>query len=417
MQKTPWWTRFASLITTAALTSLAAGGVTFAVLAASDSLYPLRGEQPPVTLPKARSAYVEAERAPQDVYSLMLVAVRSGSDLHHPERSFAGNLQARSVQDIADRFKRQLAKNEPFTDWSEARLETIPLGPGMHGWLVRVLSGEEQIGYMILESTDQGDIRLAEYGRGSAMPYQETTLHQALAHRLQVEDAASSASHDMLADVRSYFIDPLVTVWRLEWSSGAVEWLDAQSGEWLPPSFEPDRLAAPWSMDVRAVIVSSAAQPMDTAAAALLLQAVPGRKVSPGLAGGGESPGLAGGEESRTPAGGEGEAAVPAPSSYRDPFDPYHNILWMARQPQLRKPEAGAPADYKTKRWVYVQQRAGLDMKMPFAYLGMQRWEPVEEADDQGVSKYVIISSNDMEAMRWIPADDALANGYFVPQS
>ncbi|MDG0874872.1 phospholipid phosphatase [Paenibacillus thiaminolyticus] len=408
MQKTPWWTRFASLITTAALTSLAAGGVTFAVLAASDSLYPLRGEQPPVTLPKAQSAYVEAEGTPQDVYSLMLVAVRSGSDRHHPERRFAGNLQARSVQDIADRFKRQLAENEPFTDWSEARLETIPLGPGMHGWLVRVLSGQEQIGYMILASTEQGDIRLAEYGRGSAMPYQETTLHQALAHRLLVEDAASSASHDMLADVQPYFIDPLVTVWRLEWSSGAVEWLDAQSGEWLPPAFDPDRLAAPWSRDGQAVIASAAAQPKDAAAAALRLETVPGRE---------ESGGLAGGEESRAPADGEGEDAVPAPSSYRDPFDPYHNILWMARQPQLRKPDAGAPADYKTKRWVYVQQRAGLDMKLPFAYLGMQRWEPAGEADELGVSKYVIISSNDMEAMRWIPADDALAHGYFVPQS
>ncbi|MFL1671793.1 phospholipid phosphatase [Paenibacillus dendritiformis] len=399
MQKTPWWTRLASLMTTAALTSLAAGGVTFAVLAASDSLYPLRGEQPPVTLPKAQSAYAEAEEAPIDVYSLMLVAMRSDSDRHHPERSLAGNLQARSVRDIADRFKRQLAKNEPFTDWRDARLETIPLGPGMHGWLVRVLSGQEQIGYMILEATEEGDIRLAEYGRGSAMPYQETTLHQALAHRLQADDAASTAERLALADVQPYFFDPLVTVWRLEWSSGGVEWLDAQTGEWLPPSFEPDRLAAPWSKDGRAVTASSAAQPKDAAAAALLLDTVPGR------------------EEIRYPAGGGGEDAVPAPSSYRDPFDPYHNILWMARQPQLRKPEAGAPADYKTKRWVYVQQRAGLDMKMPFAYIGMQRWEPVGEAADQAVSKYVIISSTDREAMRWIPAEDALVNGYFVPQS
>ncbi|GAC40831.1 hypothetical protein [Paenibacillus popilliae] len=399
MQKTPWWTRLASLMTTAALTSLAAGGVTFAVLAASDSLYPLRGEQSPVTLQKAQSGYVEAEQAPIDVYSLMLVAMRSDSDRHHSERSLAESLRARSVRDIADRFKRQLAKDEPFTDWSKARLETIPLGPGMHGWLVRILSDQKQIGYMILKLTEQGDIRLGEYGRGSAMPYQETALHYALAHRLQAKDAASYTGQVALPDVRPYFFDPLVTVWRLVWSSGEVEWLDAQSGECLPPSFDPDRLTALWSKDGRAVTVSSAEQRQDPAAAALLLEAVPRH------------------EASRVPAGGDGDEAIPAPSSYRDPFDPYHNILWMSRQPQLRKPEAGVPVDYKTKRWVYVQQRPGLDMKMPFAYIGMQRWQRAGEAADRAVSWYVMISSTDMQAMRWIPAEDALANGCFIPQS
>lgn len=399
MQNTPWWTRLASLMTTAALTSLAAGGVTFAVLAASDSLHPLRGEQAPVTLPKVQSAQVEPEEAPVEVYSMMLLAMPIDSDRHLSERNLARNVQAQPVQDIADGFKRQLSKNEPFTDWREAELETIPLGPGMHGWLVRVLSDQEQIGYMILESTEQGDIRLAEYGRGGAMPYQETTLRQALVHRLQADDAPSTADPAAVTDVEPYYFHPLVTVWRLEWSNGEVEWLDAQSGEWLPPTFDPDRLAAPRSKDEQAVTALSAEQPKETADAALLLQAVPGP------------------EASRYPAVSHGGDAVPAPSSLRAPFDPYHNILWMARQPQLRKPEAGAPADYKTKRWVYVAQRAGLDMKMPFAYIGMQRWNPIGESAEQAVSKYVIVSSTDMEATRWIPADDALANGYFVPQS
>ncbi|MBG9793987.1 phospholipid phosphatase [Paenibacillus dendritiformis] len=397
MQNTPWWTRLASLMTTAALTSLAAGGVTFTVLAASDSLYPLRGEQPPVILPKAQSAYVEPKETNEHRYSVMLIGIRSAAELHHPGDSLAGNAQAESVRDIADRYKRQLAKNEPFTDWREAGLETIPLGPGMHGWLVRVISGQEQIGYMILEATEQGEIRLAEYGRGSAIPYQETTLHQALAHRLQAEDAASSAGNDRLADIEPCFFDPLLTVWRLEWSSGEVEWLDAQSGEWLPPSFKPERLAAPWSKERRAVLASSALPSKEDAAPALLREGVPG----------GEGP-LTGREEGD---------AVPGPSSYREPFDPYHNILWMTRHQDLRKPESGAPADYKSKRWVYVQQRPGLDMKMPFAYIGMQRWEPAGDAAAPAESKYVIISSYDKGAMRWIPAADALANGYFIPQS
>lgn len=400
MQNTPWWTRLASLMTTAALTSLAAGGVTFAVLAASDSLYPLRGEQPPVILPKAQSAYVEPKEAHGRRYSAMLIGIRSAAEHHHPGGSLGRNAQAQSVRDIADRYKRQLAKNEPFTDWSEAGLETIPLGPGMHGWLVRVISGQEQIGYMILEATGEGGIRLAEYGRGSAMPYQETTLHQALAHRLQADDAASSADQDVLADIEPYFFDPLLTVWRLEWSSGAVEWIDAQTGERLPPAFEPERSPAPWSKELRAVMASSAAPSTENAAPALLLEGVTGR------------------EETHSLRSREVGEAVPGPSSYRDPFDPYHNILWMARRPhQLPKPQSGAPADYKTKRWVYVQQRAGLDMKMPFAYIGMQRWEPAGDSAAQADPKYVIISSSDMGAMRWIPAEDALANGYFIPQS
>ncbi|BFH20329.1 hypothetical protein PMJ11TS3_19260 [Paenibacillus melissococcoides] len=389
----------ASLMTTAALTSLAAGGVTFALLAASDSLYPLRGEQPPVILPKAQSASVEPKEAHGRRYSVILIGIRSAAEHHHPGGRLARSMQAESVRDIADRYKRQLAKNEPFTDWSEAGLETVPLGPGMHGWLVRVIAGQEQIGYMILEATEQGEIRLAEYGRGSAMPYQETTLHQALAHRLQAEEAASSAGKDVLADIEPCFFDPLLTVWRLEWSSGAVEWLDAQTGERLPPSFKPERLASPWSKELRAVMASSGAPSTEDAVPALLLEGVPGR------------------EETRSLTSREEGDAVPGPSSYRDPFDPYHNILWMARHPQLRKPESGAPNDYKTKRWVYVQQRAGLDMKMPFAYIGIQRWEPAGDAAAEAESNYVIISSSDMGAMRWIPAEDALANGYFIPQS
>lgn len=57
-------------------------------------------------------------------------------------------------------------KGSQFEDWLKARYETYPLGPGSRQWVVLIYDQHQEIGYLIMEQTnDEPRFSLIEYGK------------------------------------------------------------------------------------------------------------------------------------------------------------------------------------------------------------------------------------------------------------
>lgn len=394
MKKQPWWTQFARLTTAAALTSLIAGGVTWAVLIASNQFSSLGETLPPIPVSKAHSTAQLAEFSltTKPAYSSTNLQLISDRSQLQAEQDVLGP----TINEAVQQYKAQLAKNKPFEAWRQAMTELMPLGPGMHGWFVRVMDHDKQIGYMILQTTSKGEIRLEEYGQGENLPYDEATLHQAIADAYQSGDLGDKT----VSNVQPLFLQPLFTVWRVDWQDGTAGWLDAQSGEWLPEQFNPDiKINSQSGMNN-----TEPAQLTHMANDRLQTAASHDRKLLSEKAD-------------------QIDQAAPSPSRMRTPFDPYGNILWMAEQPQKRL-SGKVPDNFQSKRWIYVQQDASTSVNQPYALIGMQQWQqsPLTSLftgtkESLTASTYIVVNSADMKALRWISADIALQHGSFIPQS
>ncbi|AIQ12455.1 hypothetical protein [Paenibacillus durus] len=93
-----------------------------------------------------------------------------------------------TVPDSLEAFVREaadkLADEAPFKEWKTAKLSIHPLGPGTHGWLVNLISGDKRIGYMIITASDNGGYTLSEYGADTeGLPYSVTELRLFLAQQ------------------------------------------------------------------------------------------------------------------------------------------------------------------------------------------------------------------------------------------
>ncbi|UHA72681.1 hypothetical protein [Paenibacillus sp. 481] len=316
---------------------------------------------------------------------------------------------------IAEHYKQQLANSSPFDNWKQGTLDVMPLGPGTHGWLVRVLVAGKQVGYMILsasnpsdsadsvDSTDPADtqsdtVKLTEYGTGEQTPYDLNTLKQALLFHLQTEPQAASYAH-----IEPYYDDTQVTLWKVINKQGVIAWLDAQSGEWLPDEYQPeskylkqnqrDAISAPASL--------ASHKHHTTSSAAHLVQSQPNLELRHAV-------------------------TDPTPALLQPLFDPYENVTWMSLLKQVRANASSLTDEFnpldEAHKWIYVQSSSNgsVHVQMPFSVVGLQQWgiasTSATVASHRQPTSYVAVASPDLQATRYIHIESAVMNGTFVPQ-
>ncbi|MFD1776264.1 hypothetical protein [Paenibacillus rhizophilus] len=126
--------------------------------------------------------------------------------------------QDTAIPDSLKAFVREavdkLAVDAPFKEWKTAEQSIYPLGPGTHGWLVNLLSGDKRIGYMIITASDNGGYTLSEYGAGSdeSLPYSVTELRLFLAQKGLIH-----SSDELIEQIPLYA--PLLPYWKVTLNS------------------------------------------------------------------------------------------------------------------------------------------------------------------------------------------------------
>lgn len=129
------------------------------------------------------------------------------------------------IERKARQWAEQIAAQPGFESWSNAVLETSPLGPGTHSWLVlvKIKSSGQVAGYLVVHAAESAEnnttgLRLGEYGLGRP-PFDSATRSSALA-RLELD--ADSAGEQL-------YVHPLMAAWSFN-----GKFADANSGESLP---------------------------------------------------------------------------------------------------------------------------------------------------------------------------------------
>ncbi|MEK8130504.1 hypothetical protein WMW72_21595 [Paenibacillus filicis] len=120
----------------------------------------------------------------------------------------------------------ELSRQPGFEKWAHADWTSQPLGPGTHGWVVLLRSGEQEIGYLIVHADEKGSYRLTEYGKGSFPLFSQNTLYRSLV-RLELIEYTYRAE--------PYYWNPLQAVWKVTVDNADRIWyIDAKTGEELP---------------------------------------------------------------------------------------------------------------------------------------------------------------------------------------
>lgn len=399
----------AYIAASAALTSIVAGSVTVGILLASSSAKPLIGYATETIVSEAHTPHlhrnasttVEAQLLSSAPASTVGISLQTVSFTAQPTEN-----ESKQIDESVSYYQNQLAKEAPFQQWAHADTERFPLGPGMHGWFVRVMDKQKQIGYMILQSDEEGRIQLAEYGLGEQQPFDESTLKQALSSRQQLKSKTKELTKSSrVTSIYPYQLAPLLTVWRVEWDNRSVDWLDAQSGEWLP--LPKNYAPAPTVRDInnRSSLLSHASvnqtERMGSNDELYSIRLLSSNSFSL-----------------------QTYRETAFSSNYIVPFDPYENLKWITKAALI---QTDLPLNYEEQNWVYVQRiNSGLVNK-PFSYIGIQKWLsttarndiPNPSSSDKKLpdNVYIIVGSQDMKAMRWLPSSAALQVGSFIPQS
>lgn len=395
MKKESWWTKITFITASAALTSTVAGSLTISILLNSPK--PLAFfVTPDIVTTEAYTAHMLEEGLNTDHYSL-LTGMLASDDIRMtaPITSRLIENEHQRMDEIINHYRQQLSKNKPFLQWACAETERFPLGPDMHDWFVRIIDSQKQIGYMILQADAKDHLKLAEYGLGEQQPFEESILQQTLSDRLQHADLQGNRSR--LTSIYPYRLAPLLTVWRVEWDNGEMEWMDAQSGEYLPLSeqYAPH----PSKNSLRDGALSGMLSSSITVHTKCAQSIVSSQS-----------------DEANFPAYG---CELAMSSHLIPPFDPYDNIAWMASLQPFNKNKF-IPQDYQSKKWIYVQHINDL-ANQSFSYIGIQKWSPIKNkrmsSENIQDELYVIVGSQDTKTIRWLPSADALQSGFFIPQS
>lgn len=271
----------------------------------------------------------------------------------------------------------KLAVQAPFSSWADADVTVEPLGPGTKSWLVTLYNASgtsalssphaQQLGYLIISATPQGDYKLVEYGTGQDAPYSSQALH-----------TGTGNSHGSSRSITRVYGGPLLTAWKVVTKStagptaaSAVHYLDAISGESLPET-EPT-----WNTQAEKYTPPPNAYGSDNAS---LLS--PGEVTTTG-----------------------------------EPFDPYENIMWMAAGPEgMTALEVISTLDAK-KRIVFVTSGSGRTYRFPLPVYGYQTWaEPPHQPatdTDSAPAVYLLTDSNGVNS-RWISLDALVDGGIFI---
>lgn len=194
-------------------------GIGFMAIRASESAA-LQQEMETHSLP---SAAASAE--------LPLTAPSPGSGTDSGDSSYA------SFDSQIEAWIGSLSALEPFRSWLGAKWSRYPLGPGMHGWLILLHKDGQEIGYLVVGSTEDGKLKLVEYGAGESPLFSLNTLYRSLVQLELIRPDADPTVYLQTSPVppdRLYF-SPLHAVWKVKRES---EWIyiDAKTGEPLPLS-------------------------------------------------------------------------------------------------------------------------------------------------------------------------------------
>jgi hypothetical protein len=128
-----------------------------------------------------------------------------------------------------------LAKEKGFEAWVGASWDIYPLGPGTHGWVILIRSKGQELGYLVVSSTEDGAYKLMEYGTGENPLFGMETLYHSMVQRGLISESLSYSSFLQVSPVSltRWYIPPLQAIWQVAGKEGPV-FLDAKTGEELP---------------------------------------------------------------------------------------------------------------------------------------------------------------------------------------
>ena len=174
------------------------------------------------------------------------VAIQPNPDAQvPPERSAAVEVSDNGDDggsESADLFETQvnnwiesLSAQKEFQSWRGAAWTRYPLGPGMHGWLVLIMKNGQEIGYLVIGSAEDNQLKLIEYGTGDKPLFSLQTLYQSMVqHELirSYDEWLARMYEHPVAPERLYY-SPLHAVWKV---AAGNDWIfiDAVTGEELP---------------------------------------------------------------------------------------------------------------------------------------------------------------------------------------
>lgn len=138
-----------------------------------------------------------------------------------------------AVQQFAQQQAAALGTANAESNWKNADLDFYPLGPGTHSWLVQAAFEGKHIGYMIITATEQGQMKLSEYGQGEQSPYSSELLGQALNRQLVNLDALIASG----GELHARYALPLLAYWKLDRPNQPALYIDATNGDLLPSEF------------------------------------------------------------------------------------------------------------------------------------------------------------------------------------
>ncbi|KQY82992.1 hypothetical protein ASD24_11895 [Paenibacillus sp. Root52] len=135
-----------------------------------------------------------------------------------------------AVQQFAHQHALALGSVDGESNWKKAELSFTPLGPGTHSWLVQATFEEKLIGYMIITATDQGHLKLSEYGLGEQSPYDR----ELLSHALERQHLNLTMIHADGGKLGLRYALPLLAYWKVERPNQEALYIDATNGDLLP---------------------------------------------------------------------------------------------------------------------------------------------------------------------------------------
>ncbi|WP_019636387.1 hypothetical protein [Paenibacillus fonticola] len=288
---------------------------------------------------------------------------------------------------FADQLISKLSGSKPFTDWSGARPEFQPLGPGMHAWLVTLNREGKPVGYLIIGARPSGGYALIEYGAGPEPLFDTDALQQALAAEssLYTHSASSPADKALQAEhlqIEHLYAGPVLAEWRIINRSSqakggqvqiqaqaayddalALQYRDARNADPLPDNeaFWQKLLAAP--LQLSSAIVSS----------------------------------------------GTTMAAPKPPTITADSFDPNDNLLWLASDKLQLTASALTRELSERKSLVFAARSDDRNYTLPLPVYGYQIWG--QGGDAAGERVYVMTGSD--ASPRFIAFDELAKAGQF----
>lgn len=139
-------------------------------------------------------------------------------------------------------WKLKLSNEEGFEAWKQASWSSYPLGPGTHGWIVLLHSDGQEVGYMVVQATENGSFQLAEYGTGEYPLFSIHTLYRTLVQQELISDDTVTfeqfAADPGIVKERWYY-GALSAMWIIELDQETY-CIDAKTGEILPLKQAPD---------------------------------------------------------------------------------------------------------------------------------------------------------------------------------